>query len=303
MRAPSPPTPERVLRRLEWQVIRRLDGEMQGDYRTMFHGPGVDFADLREYEPGDDVRHIDWNVTARMDTPFIRQYLADRELTAWLLLDRSASMAFGPVDRPKELVLTELASTIARLFTRNGNRVGAILYNNSVERTIPPRGGRMQVLHLTHELMKPSPSGSAGAGTATNLTGLVRFAMNTIKRRSLVVLVSDFISVPGWERSLALLSQRHELVAIRLVDPRETELPDVGLIAVEDAETGEVVYVDTGDPEFRKRYADVSATRQTELDLAAKRAGIQMDTVSTEEDLASALVRIVKRRQRQRRRR
>ena len=131
-------TPEEVLRRLEWQVIRRLDGLLQGDYRTIFRGVGLDFRDLREYEPGDDVRHIDWNVTARMDTPYVRQYSEDRELTAWLLLDRSPSMGFGPIDRPKELVLCELATTLARLLTRNGNRVGAILYNNDVERTIPP---------------------------------------------------------------------------------------------------------------------------------------------------------------------
>ena len=137
----SAPTPERILRRLEWRVIRRLDGRLQGDYRTMFHGVGLDLADLREYEPGDDVRHIDWNVTARLDTPYVRTFLEDRELTAWLLLDRSPSMGFGPTDRPKEQVLIELATTLARLFTRGGNRVGAILYNNAVERTIAPRSG------------------------------------------------------------------------------------------------------------------------------------------------------------------
>jgi len=142
-----PATPERVLRRLEWRVIRRLDGQLQGDYRTLFHGVGIDLADLREYEPGDDVRHIDWNVTARMDSPYVRTFLEDREMTAWLLLDRSPSMGFGPTDRPKEAVLIELATTLARLLTRGGNRVGAILFNNTVERTIPPLGGRRQVLH------------------------------------------------------------------------------------------------------------------------------------------------------------
>ena len=144
----GPPTPERVLRRLEWQVIRRLDGLLQGSYRTLFRGVGTDFRDLREYEPGDDVRHIDWNVTARMDAPFVRQYAEDRELTAWLLLDRSPSMGFGPIERPKELVLCELATTFARLLTRGGNRVGAILFDDEIEETIPPRGRRNQVLAL-----------------------------------------------------------------------------------------------------------------------------------------------------------
>ena len=147
-------TPEQVLRRLEWQVIRRLDGLLQGDYRTIFRGVGLDFRDLREYEPGDDVRHIDWNVTARMDTPYVRQYTEDRELTAWLLLDRSPSMGFGPIDRPKELVLCELATTFARLLTRSGNRVGAILFDNEIESTLPPRNSRNQVLALTRSLLR-----------------------------------------------------------------------------------------------------------------------------------------------------
>ena len=160
-------TPERVLHRLEWQVIRRLDGRLQGNYRTVFRGVGMDFRDLREYEPGDDVRHIDWNVTARMDTPFVRQYAEDRELTAWLLLDRSPSMGFGPIDRPKELVLTELATTFARLLTRGGNRVGAILFDNEVEETLPPRSGRNQVLALTRSLSRPAESD----GAVTDLAG------------------------------------------------------------------------------------------------------------------------------------
>ena len=293
----SPPAPEQVLRRLEWQVIRRLDGQLQGDYRTMFHGPGIDFADLREYEPGDDVRHIDWNVTARMDKPHVRQYLADRELTAWLLLDRSPSMAFGPVERPKELVLTELAATLARLLTRGGNKIGAILFNNRVECTLPVSGGRNHVLRLAHELLKPA----VATGTATDLTELLRFALNTIKRRSLVIIVSDFISEPGWEKPLAMLSQRHELVAIQLHDPRESEIPDAGVVAVEDAETGELLWVDTSDPEFRSRFTAISTTRQNDLNAAARSAGVDLDRVSTEEDLVGALVRMVQRRQHRKR--
>ena len=132
---------EQLLRRLEWQVVRRLDGQLQGSYRTHFYGSGIDFADLRTYTPEDDVRHIDWNVTARLDEPHVRQYTEDRELTAWLLLDRSRSMEFGPRDRGKDVVLTELAVTLARLLARGGNRVGALLYDERLERVVPPRTG------------------------------------------------------------------------------------------------------------------------------------------------------------------
>jgi uncharacterized protein (DUF58 family) len=298
-RRPTPAsaaTPERVLRRLEWRVIRRLDGRLQGDYRTMFHGVGIDFADLRDYELGDDVRHIDWNVTARMDAPFVRTFLEDRELTAWLLLDRSPSMGFGPTARPKELVLVELATTLARLFTRGGNRVGAILYNNAVERTIPPRGGRVQVLRLAHELLRPS----VPTGTTTDLTVLVNAAAATVRRRSLIILISDFISQPGWERPLSMLAERHELVAIRLVDKRELELPDAGLIVVEDVETGELLSVDTSDPLFRQRFDELVAERQAELRAATRRAGIELDEVSTDDDLVRAILRMIERRKQRR---
>jgi uncharacterized protein (DUF58 family) len=297
MPSAPPATPERLLRRLEWRVIRRLDGRLQGDYRTLFHGTGIDLAELREYEPGDDVRHIDWNVTARMDTPFVRTYLEERELTAWLLLDRSPSMGFGPTERPKEQVLIELSTTIARLLTRGGNRLGAILYNNAVERTIPPLGGRNQVLRLAHHLLRPA----VPTRTATDLTDLVQAAAATIRRRSLVVIVSDFISTPGWERPLSALGQRHELVAIRLVDPGESELPDAGVIVVEDAETGELLSVDTSDPEFRRRFHEMAAARDAELQAAARRAGVDLYEVSTRDDLVRALVRIIERRRRQRR--
>src|SRR6476661_1049422 len=145
-------TPEQLLLRLEWRVIRRLDGLLQWSHRTAYRGIGTDFLDLREYEPGDDVRHIDWNVTARMDTPFVRQYMEDREPTAWLLLDRSPSMGFGPIERPKELVLRELATALARLLTRDGNRLAAILFDNEIEETLPPRTGRNQVLALARSL-------------------------------------------------------------------------------------------------------------------------------------------------------
>ncbi len=287
-------TPEQVLHRLDWTVVRRLDGLLQGDYRTLFYGAGVDFADLREYQPQDDARYIDWNVTARMNTPYVREYLEDRELTAWMLLDRSASMGFGTDARTKGRVLTEVVTTLAHLLTRHGNRVGAILYTNEVERTIPPLGGRKQVLRLVHDLQQPPPPTRA----ATNLAGLIHAGLNAIKRRSLVFLVSDFLSEPGWERSLPMLSRRHDVVAIRLWDPREVDLPKAGLIMLQDSETGEQILVDTSDPALRRRLEAVSQARDQRVTASFRRAGVDPFDLSTQDDLVAALVRMAGQRKR-----
>lgn len=294
---PEPVTPERLLRRLEWRVIRRLDGLLQGDYRTLFYGAGIDFADLREYEPRDDIRHIDWNVTARMNSPYVRQYVEDRDITAWFLLDLSPSMGFGPVERPKELILTDFVATLARLLTRGGNRIGAILYNNRLERTIPPRSGRNQVLRLMQNLLS---KGAAPAGTTTDLSELLNAGLNTLKRRSLVFVISDFISEVGWERPLALLNRRHELIAIRLYDPRETDLPDAGIIVVEDAETGEQLTVDTSNRTFRRRFQEAARRREAVLKENVRQAGVDLFAISTEEDLVSAIVRMASLRKKRR---
>ncbi len=291
-------TPERILRRLDWQVIRRLDGLLQGDYRTLFYGDGLDFADLREYQLQDDIRHIDWNVTARMNDLYVRQYVEDREITAWFLLDLSPSMGFGPLERPKEMVLIDLVTTLARLLTRSGNRVGAILYNNRIERTIPPRGGRNQVLRLTRELLRES---AAPSKTTTDLNVLLSAGLNTFKRRSLIFVISDFISEPGWQRPLSLLNRRHEMIGIRLWDPREVELPNVGVIVVEDAETGEQLFVDTSNPEFRHRFHQAAERREAILEKDLKRAGTDLFAMSTEEELVSAIVRMAALRKKRRR--
>lgn len=298
VRPPEQLPPERLLRRLEWRVIRRLDGLLQGDYRTLFYGSGTDFADLREYVPADDIRHIDWNVTARMNSPYVRQYVEDRDITAWFLLDQSPSMGFGPAARPKERVLTDLVATFARLLTRGGNRIGALLYHHRLESTIPPRTGRNHVLRLIRELQRERQQ---PAGTMTDLTVLLRAGLHTFKRRSLVFLISDFISEPGWERPLALLGRRHELIAIRLYDRRENELPDAGMIVVEDAETGEQLLVDTGDRRFRRRFQEAAQRRETLLQENVRRAGVDLFTLSTEEDLVGALVRMASLRKRRRR--
>ena len=292
--------PERILQRLDWKVIRRLDGVLQGDYRSLFRGNGIDLVDLREYQPGDDVRAIDWNVTARMDTPYVREYVEDREITAWFLLDLSPSVDFGTVDseRVKRTVLIDFVATLARLLTRRGNRVGAIFYGAEPGRTIPARGGRDQVLRLIDDLLDQPRLTNA---PFTDLTPLLAAGQRTIKRRSLVFIVSDFISAPGWERPLNLLNRRHEVVAVRLLDPREIELPDVGPLIMEDAETGEQLYVDTHDAAFRRRFGEAARRREEVVRGAFGRSGVEALSLSTEDDLVAAIVRMAGLRRRRRR--
>jgi uncharacterized protein (DUF58 family) len=291
-------TPERILQRLDWQVIRRLDGLLQGDYRTLFYGYGVDFADLREYQPEDDIRYIDWNVTARMNTPYVRQYVEDREITAWFLLDLSPSIDFGTGQSLKRNVLIDFVTTLARLLTRHGNRVGAIFYDSRIERMIPARGGRVQVLRLANDLLKQPQLPRA---PFTNLTPLLESGLFSIRRRSLIFVISDFICAPGWERPLNLLNHRHEVLTVRLWDPREIELPDMGMVVMEDAETGDQMFVDTHDRKFRQRFAEAGRQRETNLAQSFKRAGVDALALSTDEDLVQAIVRFATLRRRQRR--
>jgi uncharacterized protein (DUF58 family) len=301
---------DRLLRRLEWQVVRRLDGRLQGAYRTVWRGAGIDFTDLREYTYDDDIRHIDWNVTARLDEPFVRQYTEDRDLTAWLVLDRSASMRFGAPPHGKDSVLTELSICLARLLSRGGNRVGAILYDNHAHQVVPPRNGRLHTLRLGHELNRPPAVAAKVAGKAraaaqqavtTDLAAMMRLAATTARRRSLVFVISDLIGERNWDRALALLAHRHEVVVVRVVDPVELDLPDVGLVVVEDAETGEQVLVDSSDPLLRQRLAEQVEAREADLTAALNRSGVTAHRVTTDQDLARVLVQMVGRSRRRRR--
>ncbi len=291
-------TPERILQRIDWKIIRRLDGLLQGDYRSLFYGYGVDLADLREYQAGDDIRYIDWNVTARMDTPYLRQYAEEREVTAWFLLDLSPSIDFGGVQSVKRTVLIDFVGTLARLLTRHGNRVGAVLYGSQVERIIPAASGRNQVLRLINDLLHQPRLTHA---PFTDLTPLIGGGLNAIRRRSLVFIISDFISVPGWERPLSLMNRRHEVIAVRLWDPREVVLPDIGPIIMEDAETGEQLYVDTHDRRFRQRFEQAAHQREAALAQSFKHAGVDALSLSTEEDLVRAIVRYATLRKQRRR--
>jgi uncharacterized protein (DUF58 family) len=233
-----------------------------------------------------------------MDTPYVRQYAEDREITGWFLLDLSPSIDFGTGKSPKRAILIDFVTTLARLLTRHGNRVGAIFYGSKVERIIPAKGGRLQVLRLINDLLRQPQLPKT---PFTNLAPLLEGALNGIKRRSLVFVISDFISAPGWEKALTLLNQRHEVLAIRLWDPVEMTLPDMGLIVMEDAETGEQVYVDTGDKKFRARFEDAARRREAALEEIFKHAGVDWLSISTDEDLVRAIVRFAALRKQRRR--
>jgi len=254
-------------------------------------GNGIDLAGLRPYQAGDDVRYIDWNVTARLDEPWVRDYHEDRDLTAWFLLDLSPSVDFGTVEaeRQKRTVLVDFVATMARLLTRRGNRIGAVLYGGGADRTVPVGGGRLQVLRLVGDLLADEPLDRA---PMTDLSPLLAAAGAGIKRRSLVFVVSDFISEPGWEKPLNLLTRRHEVIAVRLHDPREAALPDAGPVVLQDAETGEQLYVDTGDRAFRERFEAAARRREEDVASAFRRAGVDALPLSTDDDLVRAIVRM-----------
>jgi uncharacterized protein (DUF58 family) len=302
-KAPSPPADlpvgdggrtEALLRRLEWTVLKRLDGLLQGDHRTLMRGTGLDLADLREYQHHDDVRHIDWNVTARLQTPHVRVFTEDREMAAWFLLDLSPSVDFGSGEQRKRELLQGFVGVLARLISRHGNRVGAMLYGSrglsAVDQVLPARGGRMQVLRLLGLLNAPAALSASGP---TRLADLLSAAAHSVRQRSTVFVVSDFISEPGWEKPLGELARRHDVVAVRLLDPLELELPDLGLLTIRDAETGEQLLVDTHDKGFRQRFARIAAQREAALRESLGRAGVDTLELSTGDDLADAVLRFV----------
>ena len=285
--------PEALLRRIDWEIVGRLHGRLQGNYRSGALGDGLDVADLRAYQVDDDVRRIDWNVTARMSEPFVRQYDEDREVTAWFVIDRSASMKFGHSERTKEVVAAELVAALARIFTFGGNRVGAVLWNNGATRVISPRADRTHLLHLiSHLITDPGadhdPTESPPSGG--DLSDLLFAGSAAARRRSMVFVVSDFLAAPGWETAMRRLATRHDVVALRIVDSQEQVLPDAGFVVVQDAETGEQMTIDTSDRKFRERFAEAAQQREAQLAQAAIRSGIELYPVSTDADLTKELV-------------
>ncbi len=251
-------TPERVLRRLEFKIVRRLDGFLFGDYRGVFYGPSLDLAEVREYQPGDEVRRIDWNVTARMSRIFVRQYLEERELTAWLAVDLSPSMRFGTRRQLKRDTATEFSAVAAYIVTRHGDKAGLIGF--------PGR----------HVCM----------------------IAKTVRRRSLLFVVSDFQAKDGWEQPLRELVRRHEVIAVWVTDPAERELPDVGGLFVRDPETGEQVWVDTSDRRLRETYRNLVTAQEQKIRRAFRHAMVDTLELSTAEPLVGPLLRFISRRKR-----
>ncbi len=290
--------PELLLRRLEWTVIRRLDGMLQGDYRSLFRGAGFDLADLREYLPHDDVRHIDWNVTARLQIPHVREHQEDREVAAWLVLDLSGSVEFGSGAISKRTLALEFSAVIARLLTRRGNRIGALIHvgGEQADVLIQPRSGRRHILHLLHTIDAARPAGRARH--ATILSSVLSAALPVLRRRAAVFVVSDFISAPGWNQALSLLARKHDVVAVRLFDPLEVALPDLGLLALRDAETDEMLWIDSSDRGLRERFAKLAAEREEHLRETLASCGVDCLELSTDEALDESLLRFTRLRKR-----
>ncbi len=282
--------PDRLLLRLEWRVLRRIDGRIQGAYRTPYRGSGMDFAGLREYVETDDARHIDWNATARLNSAQVREFTEERDLTVWLVLDRSASMTAGPEGRGKHDMLTELAMLLARLFGRGGNRVGALLHDGETARVVPPGSGRGHALRIGHELSRASTS---PVTSTTDFAAILEATATVARRRSLIIVVSDFIGTGEWDRQLARLVHRHDVTALRVMDETDDDLPDAGLIVVEDAETGEQLIVDSSDPLFRARYRAGVDERDSALTQIMRRANVPLHRIDTDRDLVEALVEVV----------
>jgi uncharacterized protein (DUF58 family) len=280
-----PQISDHILRRLDLPVVRRLEGLLQGDHRSPSRGDGLDLADLREYQFHDDVRRMDWNATARLGTPYVREYIEDREIPVWLLLDMSPSMLFEGVSVSKHAVLMEFTSLMCRLMLGRGNRAGAMIFSGRVERIIPARGGRQQLLQILNSVAQHRPG-----QTGTDLKQVLADAGNAIRRRSLVFVVSDFISGPDWEKSLTLLAMRHDVIAVRLSDPLEMRMPDLGFLTFQDAESGEQLFVDTNDRAFQARFAEATEARETALRGAFEKAGVDVLELATEDDVLDALM-------------
>ncbi len=288
-------TPERILRRLEFSVVRRLDGFLFGDYTGLFYGPSLDLAEVREYVPGDEVRRIDWNVTARTTRLHVRQYREEKELTAWLVVDLSPSMAFGTRRVLKRQLAEEFCGAASYIVTRHGDKVGAVFFPHPY--LVPPRTGRRQALRILHALRTIPPGPPTGR---TDLGRVLRDLYRMLRRRALVFVVSDFLSQEGWEVPLRQLGHRHDVVAVRVTDPAESELPDVGVLTVQDPETGQQVRVDTSDPAVRRAYREQAARHEAYLQQAFRSARVDVLALSTHTSIVEPLVRFVTFRRRRR---
>src|SRR5712671_3974179 len=283
------------VRRVEVRTNRLVNDTMVGAYLSHFKGRGMDFEELREYMPGDEVRDIDWNVTYRMGRPFVKRYREERELTMVLAVDVSASSAFGSLRRTKREYATEIAGTLAISAARSSDKVALLLFTDQVELFLPPRKGRRHILRLIREMLFFEPR-----HTGTNIPAALAFLNHVLHRRSIVFLLTDFLHSfgsdvvrPGVGRDtlheVGLTNARHDLVCLHLHDPRESVLPRAGLLTIEDSETGELVELDTSRPAVARKFASTNSERLAELDRAFRRAGVDTLRFSTAESYAQTL--------------
>jgi uncharacterized protein (DUF58 family) len=282
-------TPEHALRRLELIITRRLDGLLQGDRLGLLPGPGSEYAEAREYQPGDDVRRMDWNVTARTTTPHVRDVVADRELETWVLVDASASMDFGTGGLEKRDLAVAAVGAVGFLTAGAGNRLGAFVLHRDGIRRAPARTGRSHLLGILRSLLTADRTAPGAAGPT--LAGAMSDLGHGASRRGLVVVVSDFLDESGWESPLRRLRSRHQLLAVEVVDPRELELPNVGLLTLVDPETGRRREVSTANPRLRQRYAEAAAEQHRGTAAALRRAGAAHLRLRTDRDWLRDLVR------------
>lgn len=282
------------IRQIELRTNRLVSETLSGQYHSVFKGQGMNFDEVREYQPGDDVRSIDWNVTARMNHPFVKKFVEERELTVILMVDISASGLFGSVNQTKRELSAEIASVLAFSAIRNNDKVGLALFTNEVEKFMPPRKGRHYVLRVIREILFYEPQ-----MRGTNINGALEFLLKVMSRRAIVVLISDFLDKVD-PAMLRRANKRYDLVAIQVTDPREFNLPDVGRVVIEDAETGEVYEIDTSDPRKRESFARRRVHNQEELERMLRTVGVDAIKVSTDKPYAGALEAFFKNREKRR---
>jgi uncharacterized protein (DUF58 family) len=290
------------IRQLEIRTRRLVNDSMVGEYHSVFKGRGMDFDEVREYVPGDEVRTIDWNVTARAGRPFVKKFTEERELTILLLVDVSASGQFGSTAQSKREVAAELASALAFSAIRNSDKVGLLLYSDRIERYLAPKKGRRHVLRVVREILYHEPT-----GRGTDTVKALDVASHVLHRRAIVFLISDF-KTPGdpernrtdLRRAVRQTNRRHDLIAVRIEDPLERTLPDVGVIAIEDAETGEIVELDTANPAVRRRFKEATGERSRRLVLDLRSEGVDTLQLTTDTPYIPALQRFFETRERRR---
>jgi uncharacterized protein (DUF58 family) len=262
-----------------------------GEYHSAFKGRGMAFSEVREYIPGDDIRSIDWNVTARFNTPFVKVFEEERELSVVLVVDVSASGAFGTSKQFKQELITELCAVVAFSASQNNDKIGVIFFSDKIEKFIPPKKGKSHILRIIRELIEFRPENKK-----TNLEVALKYLTNVIKKRSVVFLISDFLSATNYSDALKIANKKHDLVALRIVDQREMELPEVGLVKLRDNETGAEKWIDTSDPLFRKRFAVNRIKLEDELKGIFTRSGVDATKIFTHESYIKPLMNLFKNR-------